>query len=934
DHSISGNRIVIGVCSMNRKSRARPMKEILNRLRKYDSLQIITFQDDVILNEPVEKWPCCDCLIAFYSSGFPLKKAIEYAQLRKPFLLNDLTMQYDLMDRAKVYRILKKHEIPIPRYTILERNLDNENDGQNIDELEDILKVSGEIFHKPFVEKPVSAEDHNIVIYYPSSAGGGSQRLFRKIGSKSSVYKQESHVRRDGSYLYEEFMPTEGVDVKIYTVGPEYAHAEARKSPALDGVVERDIQGKEVRYPIILTAAEKTIARKVCLAFKQTVCGFDLLRANGKSYVCDVNGFSFVKTSQKYYNDCAQILGHMILSHFSPQQPIPLVISRKADDVPLSIKVKNGLELRCVIAIMRHGDRTPKQKLKMHVNHEKFIEIFRKYGGSERKNLKLKKPKQLQEILDIVRELLFTFDSNQDKTIFESYEKLQQLRAVLEMYGHFSGINRKVQLKCMNKRIRADGNSNSSDDNRASRPSLLLIAKWGGELTPLGRSEAERLGCAFRCIYPSGQGEYSNYPGSGFLRLHSTYRHDLKIYSSDEGRVQTTAASFAKGLLDLECGLTPILVHLVKSNHTNRMLDTSTHAESLMMEVKSRLHEILQKDENFTEEDYAYLSSVKSNSIIAAMKMIGNPRRACQKVFELVRSLTKQLKGLIEISENQTEEPLLYMGESLVMMYKRWTKLEKEFKRNDLFEISKIPDIYDCIKYDALHNRDLRLDNIHDLYKAVKPLADIVIPLEYGITGEEKHEISEKICHNLFRKLRADLQHNICCDTESSNRLNPKYSQGVITPDRHVRTRLYFTSESHIHTLLSAIRDSKLCDASDKQWTKSMECMEDISELNYLTQIVFMLYEDPSQDVSSEQKYRVTLHFSAGDRLLEEQLGEKSIYRKVSENSNFNDKTSVKEAPSKKDGTDAPIESSTDDNSGKKFIFTLNTVQYVLYAAK
>ena len=26
--------------------------------------------------------------------------------------------------------------------------------------------------------------------------------------------------------------------------------------------------------------------------------------------------------------------------------------------------------------------------------------------------------------------------------------------------------------------------------------------------------------------------------GTGLLRLHSTYRHDLKIYSSDEGRVQ------------------------------------------------------------------------------------------------------------------------------------------------------------------------------------------------------------------------------------------------------------------------------------------------------------------------------------------------------------------------------------------------------------
>ena len=61
-------------------------------------------------------------------------------------------------------------------------------------------------------------------------------------------------------------------------------------------------------------------------------------------------------------------------------------------------------------------------------------------------------------------------------------------------------------------------------------PALLLIAKWGGEVTPAGERVAEEFGKAFRCMYPGGEGEYSLLPGSGFLRLHSTYRHDLKVW--------------------------------------------------------------------------------------------------------------------------------------------------------------------------------------------------------------------------------------------------------------------------------------------------------------------------------------------------------------------------------------------------------------------
>lgn len=102
------------------------------------------FNLQLFIQEPVENWPIVDCLISFHSKGFPLDKAIQYASLRNPFIINNLTMQYDiqvrknnyksnlkckvikikfvLQDRRKVYSILEGEGIEIPRYAVLDRD--------------------------------------------------------------------------------------------------------------------------------------------------------------------------------------------------------------------------------------------------------------------------------------------------------------------------------------------------------------------------------------------------------------------------------------------------------------------------------------------------------------------------------------------------------------------------------------------------------------------------------------------------------------------------------------------------------------------------------------------------------------------------------------------------------------------------------------------
>ncbi|KAH0896788.1 hypothetical protein HID58_046356 [Brassica napus] len=123
---------------------------------------------------------------------------------------------------------------------------------------------------------------------------------------------------------------------------------------------------------------------------------------------------------------------------------------------------------------------------------------------------KLKSAVQLQDLLDATR--IPGRESDSDPEDLEHAEKLRQVKAVLEEQRTFW--------------------------NGAGRKFLRDIQEGSTET-----AEAEELGRFFR---------YNMYPGegTGLLRIHSTYRHDLKIYSSDEGRVQVSLVSKDSSMLD------------------------------------------------------------------------------------------------------------------------------------------------------------------------------------------------------------------------------------------------------------------------------------------------------------------------------------------------------------------------------------------------
>lgn len=686
----------IGVCALDVKARSKPSQNILTRLQSKGDFEVIVFGDKVILDEAVENWPVCDFLIAFFSDGFPLDKAIAYAKLRKPFCVNDLPMQKVLWDRRLCLKILDAMNIPSPKRVEVNRDggptletpelaqhvreltgikLDGPEDGtgggsprtQNVSMSEDgeCLIVDGKSIRKPFVEKPVSGEDHNIRIYFPKDRhfAGGGRRLFRKVGNKSSEFDgnlviPRSVTEKDTSYLYEQFLRVDNAeDVKAYTVGPDYCHAETRKSPVVDGLVRRNTHGKELRYITKLTKEEATIASKISTAFGQRICGFDMLRVGERSYVIDVNGWSFVKNNNDYYDRCALILRDMFLNEklrrqglIGPSEPpspnlgpskknahshrhalktmlkspsppklygsqqnhkghdnasqdsvatglLPISPENneggrnpnlhardrppacdannaaKAKSPPLASPLasptpdqeaaplpasKHAWKLKGMVAVIRHADRTPKQKFKFTFHSQPFVDLLK--GHQE--EVVIKGETALASVSSAVKVAM--------EEGLEDMDKLKLLRTSLEKKGGWAGT--KVQIKPMfRKRNREEMHaqqgpsaaataaaithpaenakegspvenlakswtrSDSVSDATFSRFSavendlildkLQLVIKWGGEPTHAARYQSHDLGANMR----------------GDLKLmNKEALSNVHIFTSSEHRVSTS----------------------------------------------------------------------------------------------------------------------------------------------------------------------------------------------------------------------------------------------------------------------------------------------------------------------------------------------------------------------------------------------------------
>jgi inositol hexakisphosphate/diphosphoinositol-pentakisphosphate kinase len=867
---------IIGVCALDSKARSKPSRNILNKLISKGEFDVIIFGDKIILDEEVENWPVCDYLISFFSDGFPLEKAIAYSKLRKPFLVNDLQMQTVLWDRRLCLMILDKQNVPTPKRIEVNRDggptlaspemaqllyertgvrLDGPESGtgggakppKSIEVSEDgeSLTVDGVTLHKPFVEKPVSGENHNIRVYYSKAMGGGGRRLFRKVNNKSSERDEtlatpHCVTEPSVSYIYEQFLRVENAeDIKAYTVGPDFCHAETRKSPVVDGVVKRNPNGKELRYITSLAKEEAEIASKIVRAFGQRVCGFDLLRANGKSYVIDVNGWSFVKDNNEYYDNAAKILKGLFVhekarregrtppqessehseenardtpprkttgnhratlkglfhspsmskltghhqSHRrdgssdvswstipissppsleNPARPLGLPIPSSQPHLPPTPMgdvtaaeahttmtpvgdeispvpppaSKAQWKLKGMVSVIRHADRTPKQKFKFTFHTKPFVDLLK---GHQEEVLLIGEP-ALDSVLDAVK---MAFEEG-----VEDVDKLKLLRSSLIKKGGWAGT--KVQIKPMFRERKKEkkavaavptaqeaqlatvGTSpsegtksaldtleqrhDSSPDVTLSRISakekdlvldkLQLIVKWGGEPTHSARYQAQDLGENLR---------------SDLMILNRECVEDVTVYSSSERRVTTSAQIFSTAFL-AQKDLPSDFITVRKD-----LLDDSNAAKDEMDKVKKKLKQLLREGDSAPHQ-FAWPEQTPEPFIVVrnVVELMKFHRKVMRRNYTKLHSgAASSLAAVINPGNSEVSaiangaaphslsaanaisniQPRWCCGEDTDLFRERWEKLFKEFVDAEKVDPSKISELYDTMKFDALHNR-------------------------------------------------------------------------------------------------------------------------------------------------------------------------------------------------------------------------------------
>lgn len=297
--------------------------------------------------------------------------------------------------------------------------------------------------------------------------------------------------------------------------------------------------------------------------------------------------------------------------------------------------------------------------------------------------------------------------------------------------------------------------------------------------------------------------------------MHSSFRHDFKIYSSQEGRCQITAAAFTKGFLELEGDIIPILVSLVSADSYAQKLLDEPIPKKVRDAVKRNIESILLSYAGMNSKDVLERACpTRHSGLRQAAERIESPLQLLHTIkslaSEYIESISaakdktfnqiKLVKGPGSVSpqdlqEEDANDDLSFVNRQrapdpmipfdlkdelkrkwlhLRRKEHRWRKLFNGFVRvidedkgafddaNVTFDPSKIPDVWDNLYYDMLTHRNYLGEDSCKLAEMmvglIHPLNEWVCLSEYGITEEEKLRIGADVTWRLIGKMLGDLE--------------------------------------------------------------------------------------------------------------------------------------------------------------------------------
>jgi hypothetical protein len=231
---------------------------------------------------------------------------------------------------------------------------------------------------------------------------------------------------------------------------------------------------------------------------------------------------------------------------------------------------------------------------------------------------------------------------------------------------------------------------------------------------------------------------------------------DTRLYCNNERRVRFTATMFGQGLLGARKEVVRA-AYLTESTETVQWLGISKAAKDLQLVAKTRLEEILTRDEVLVEACPDEIATVPMLQYLS--QRLGNPVKHLRNVLSHI----DRLRAWIRDKRKSYEDDYVMCGsETIFMMQERWDKIRKDLYDDELaaFNISKVPDVYDSIKGDLLHSKDFFgpfMQDLIPLYVTAQLLADSVVPQEYGLDLEMKNDIARKIINPLAYQIADEI---------------------------------------------------------------------------------------------------------------------------------------------------------------------------------